>query len=422
MNVLLVHQYFDPKLRGANLVVGGAQRAIQQNGHAVLLFGSRTSEDSPGVVGPAGYTRNEFAKATLWQRLRYAVRGIHSFEARDSLRQVLVAKKPDVAIVFKPEYQLTYSVLPELKRFGVPIVQWLVDYRFWCTAGYFFNFSSGVPCYRCAGGAHWNAVRYRCGDGSLPLSIYGAVARLVRHKFLHLEALPDLYVVPTESTKQVLVRETGLPEGRILVIPHPFRHEDFPVAPDNAVGDYIVFAGHLLPEKGIWTLLRAIAMSEGLKAEIYGIDSRGEATRMNEFIVTGGFSDRVKIDTTTRFGPMLLDRLRGARSVVIPSEWPDTSEYSAIESMALGKAVIVTDAGGNAEHVRRAECGLVVKASDPQSLSEAIQTLARDPDLARRMGERGRTYVREQFSEESFTRGIASLLLQAQSYGSSGVR
>jgi glycosyltransferase involved in cell wall biosynthesis len=234
--------------------------------------------------------------------------------------------------------------------------------------------------------------------------------------------LPDLYVVPTESTKQVLVREIGLRETRILVIPHPFRHEDFPDASGSTVGDYIVFAGHLLPEKGIWTLLRAAAASEGLKVEIYGIDSRGEAARMNEFIATGGLGGRVKLDTTTRFGPILLDRLRGARSVVIPSEWPDTSEYAAIESMALGKAVIVTDAGGNAEHVRRAECGLVVKSSDPKSLSEAIQTLSRDAELAKRMGERGRSYVRERFSEESFMRAIASLLAEARSHGVSGDR
>jgi glycosyltransferase involved in cell wall biosynthesis len=95
---------------------------------------------------------------------------------------------------------------------------------------------------------------------------------------------------------------------------------------------------------------------------------------------------------------------------VNPSVWPDTLEYTVLESMALGKAVIVTDGGGNAEVVRRAECGLVVPPGDSRAMAEAIRMLSLDPAMAHGFGLAGRAYVQKELSEERFASRVRHLI------------
>ena len=60
--------------------------------------------------------------------------------------------------------------------------------------------------------------------------------------------------------------------------------------------------------------------------------------------------------------------------------------------------MIVTDVGGNAEAVIHGETGLVVPPRDPKAISDAIITLAHDPEKRRRLGAAGRKRAEEQFS------------------------
>ena len=69
-----------------------------------------------------------------------------------------------------------------------------------------------------------------------------------------------------------------------------------------------------------------------------------------------------------------------------------------LEGMAAGLAMIVTDVGGNAEAVIHGETGLVVPPRDPKAISDAIITLARDPERRRRFGAAGRKRAEEKFS------------------------
>ena len=69
-----------------------------------------------------------------------------------------------------------------------------------------------------------------------------------------------------------------------------------------------------------------------------------------------------------------------------------------LEGMAAGLAMIVTDVGGNAEAVIHGETGLVVPPRDPRAISDAIITLAHDPEKRRRFGAAGRKRAEEEFS------------------------
>jgi glycosyltransferase involved in cell wall biosynthesis len=84
---------------------------------------------------------------------------------------------------------------------------------------------------------------------------------------------------------------------------------------------------------------------------------------------------------------------------------------SIIEAMALGKAVVATDVGGNREVVIPGENGLLVPPEDPEALAQAILDLLNDPERAHQMGEKGRAKVFSEFSLEQMVARYQNLWL-----------
>lgn len=70
----------------------------------------------------------------------------------------------------------------------------------------------------------------------------------------------------------------------------------------------------------------------------------------------------------------------------------------AIEGLMMAAPMIVSNVGGLVDAVRDGETGLVVPADDPAALAAAILRLLGDPQLARRLGHRGRQLMLDQFT------------------------
>jgi glycosyltransferase involved in cell wall biosynthesis len=79
---------------------------------------------------------------------------------------------------------------------------------------------------------------------------------------------------------------------------------------------------------------------------------------------------------------------------------------SLMEAMAFGVPVISTETGGIPE-LLGGGAGIIVPPADPAALAAAIARLAADPDLRRRLGERGRERVEEAFSVQAVARCLA---------------
>jgi glycosyltransferase involved in cell wall biosynthesis len=91
--------------------------------------------------------------------------------------------------------------------------------------------------------------------------------------------------------------------------------------------------------------------------------------------------------------------LAAADIVVVPSihydGYVDGLPNVALEAMTAGKPLIATRVGGLAQLVQSGENGLLVEEQDSGALADAIVALARDPDLRARLGENGRTLIRD---------------------------
>ncbi|WP_437578806.1 glycosyltransferase family 4 protein [Sorangium sp. So ce887] len=104
------------------------------------------------------------------------------------------------------------------------------------------------------------------------------------------------------------------------------------------------------------------------------------------------------------------DLLLAADFFVLPSR-DEGLPLAVLEAMARSLPVVVTPVGGVPEVVRNEEHGLLVPVDDPGALAVAIERLARDPALARRLGEAGHARVRDDFSFEKMTRKYEQLYL-----------
>ena len=89
---------------------------------------------------------------------------------------------------------------------------------------------------------------------------------------------------------------------------------------------------------------------------------------------------------------------------VMPSLEREGLPRAVIEAMAQGIPAFVTDVGGMPEIVVNGECGLVVPPNDPEALSQAIISLAKDTSLCRRFSDNASMRIRDHFNIQATIR------------------
>jgi glycosyltransferase involved in cell wall biosynthesis len=71
-----------------------------------------------------------------------------------------------------------------------------------------------------------------------------------------------------------------------------------------------------------------------------------------------------------------------------------------LEAMSAGRPVVLSAAGESADLVAETASGVVVPPERPDELANALASLARDPERARRLGAAGRRAATERFARE----------------------
>jgi len=86
-------------------------------------------------------------------------------------------------------------------------------------------------------------------------------------------------------------------------------------------------------------------------------------------------------------------------SIFVLSSIREGLGIAAIEAMATGLPLVVTNIGGLPEVVINEETGFTVPPKDSEALAETISTLLKNPELRRRMGNKGRKVFEEKFTQ-----------------------
>lgn len=215
------------------------------------------------------------------------------------------------------------------------------------------------------------------------------------------------YVAVAEHIKRKLVEERGLPAEKVVriyngVAPELYRCSARDAAAARAAcnipaGRFLAAAFcRLSPEKGLFTLLEAVALNAGsgiqyllagagpLEAEL---KARAASLGIEKDVVFAGFvQDPVPL-------------LCAADLVLLPS-LREGFPVALLEAMAAGKPVVASRIEGIDESVEDGRSGLLVPAGDAPALAAAIKRISSDAAAAADMGRQGRRRAAENFSEE----------------------
>lgn len=102
-------------------------------------------------------------------------------------------------------------------------------------------------------------------------------------------------------------------------------------------------------------------------------------------------------------------RLLQALDVFVLSSETEGLSLTLLEAAAAGLPIVATDVGGNSEVVVDGDTGILVEPNNPQTLAEAMECLALEPQRARSMGELGRQRVNELYSLDAMVKGYEAV-------------
>jgi glycosyltransferase involved in cell wall biosynthesis len=89
-----------------------------------------------------------------------------------------------------------------------------------------------------------------------------------------------------------------------------------------------------------------------------------------------------------------------AMDIFVQPSLSEGGPITVLEAMASGLPIVSTDVGMVKEAITDGVDGLIVPPADTKALVDAVESLCRDPDRARRMGETARKTVQQRFGED----------------------
>jgi glycosyltransferase involved in cell wall biosynthesis len=151
------------------------------------------------------------------------------------------------------------------------------------------------------------------------------------------------------------------------------------------------------PKKGLSVLLKAMEVLKrrhGMPPCRLVIVGDGPAREELELLRDRlGLASWIVFVGTRRDIPQVL---RSLDIFVLPSLYEGFG-IAILEAMAVGKPVIATRVGGIPEFVIPGETGVLIEPGNADMLADAIESLLRDSDQARRMGAKGRVRAQEHY-------------------------
>lgn len=388
MRILVANKFYWPK-GGSERVMFDLSGAWERAGHEVAPFSMASAENRATPWARHFVPEVRYEDVRGLGKLGAAARSVWSRDAHRRITAMIREFRPDVAHLHNIHHQLSPSIVDALREAGVPTVHTLHDYQLVCPN--YLMYTEGRPCERCLSGRFHHAVTHRCVRGSRAASAVAALEMTLHRVRRTMERGVARFVSPSRFLAGKLSR-AGFPPAAIRVVPNGVRPEEFP--PAERAGSGFLYAGRLSVEKGVGSLLQAVAATESLRLTVAGTGPEEPLLRELAARIAPGRIDFVgHLDR-----PVLLEAVRASRAVVLPSEWYENAPLSALEAMASGVPVVAADLGGLPEIVRDGKTGVTFPSGDVPALAAALTRLDASPEEARRLGARGREVVEEEYS------------------------
>jgi len=229
----------------------------------------------------------------------------------------------------------------------------------------------------------------------------------------------DAVTVCAESVRPIVHGRSGFPRSRMQFIPNGVEKFIPPDAPEGAerirrrlgLGDGAIIVGsvgRLAPVKDFATLIDAIGIvaRHGHDIHLVLVGDGSERNRLSACARAAGIVSHVHfVGRQKNVGDWLT-----MFDVYVNSSLSEAMSLGILEAMAAGLPVVATDVGDNASLVTGSwPCGIIVPPANPNSLAEAIGSLASDCEQRARLGDNARSSFLSTYSVGRMTARYSEL-------------
>jgi ribosomal protein S26 len=166
MKILVVNKYFYPK--------GGSERSMfkitalfESKGHEVAFFSMHDPHNETTSYDKYFVSNIDYGKKySIGRAIHTAINVIYNKEANKKIEKIINVFKPDVIQSHNIYHQISLSIYSVAKKYGIPIFQFLHDYKVVCPV---YNLLSNgkVCCGRCENNRYYWCTLKRCNGNSI---------------------------------------------------------------------------------------------------------------------------------------------------------------------------------------------------------------------------------------------------------------
>jgi glycosyltransferase involved in cell wall biosynthesis len=198
------------------------------------------------------------------------------------------------------------------------------------------------------------------------------------------------------SSAEAKLGERFYPNRKFVTVCNPYSRRPPRPRPLNQDGvPSLLFVGRLIPEKGIFDALEAVALLRDRTECRLVVAGTGPAeVEARQRAQALGLAATVKFTGHLTTGQ--LETTYGEADVlVLPTYWGEGFPTVIAEAMDAGLPIVTTRIRGMADHLRQGENAIFVPPREPQVLAAALEKLVRDEGLRERMGRANERKVEE---------------------------
>lgn len=330
-----------------------------------------------------------------------AAASFHNRDVVDRLRHYQQIGQFDLWQIHNVFPTMSPSVYSLAFRLGIPVVQYLHNYRMSCVNGYFLN--HGKTCTSCIHGNFTKAALTGCWRDSRLISGWmGAV--MMRTRAVGVLQKVSAWIALSNAQKN-LHEQMGIPSERIHINPHFFEPNDKMWV--KGQGNDVLFVGRFSKEKGVAQLLDAWKLVERGHSKLLLAGEGPERGNLEKKIAAEKICGVEFLGFVKKEDQEAMWR-RAAFSVV-PSIWQDPLPTVVFEAWERGRCVVVSDAGGLADTVENGVDGIKVPMGDAGAWAGAISGLLSEPARSGEMARAGLEKLNSKYNRKNWLQQISDV-------------
>ncbi len=233
----------------------------------------------------------------------------------------------------------------------------------------------------------------------------------------------DHIVALSPGMKEGIVR-AGVPAGKVTVIPNGSDLDLFKPDLDGSIArqrlglngqftaiyfgaiglanglEYAIEAARILSERGKDHIALMLLGGGGKKHELENLARKYKLRN----VIFSGPTDKDEVARIVAACQACMTIFRATKE----NTWSPNKMFDAL---AAGKPVLINVPGWLGETIENNHCGRCLDPNHPRELADALEELAANPELCRRMGENARTLAEREFAREKLADRFESVLL-----------